>query len=62
MIKKLLITNSSEIAIRIIRACQELGIEAVAVYSDADINALHVRLADSACRIGPADPLPYIVI
>ncbi|CUH94389.1 Biotin carboxylase 1 [Propionispora sp. 2/2-37] len=55
MFKRLLIANRGEIAIRIIRACQELGIETVAVYSDADANALHAQLADQALNIGPAD-------
>ncbi len=51
--QRLLIANRGEIALRIIRACRELGIETVAVYSDADANALHVRAADRARRIGP---------
>ena len=55
MFKRLLIANRGEIAVRIIRACQELGIETVAVYSDADVDALHVKLADYACNIGPED-------
>lgn len=55
MFKRLLIANRGEIAVRIIRACQELGIETVAVYSDADVEALHVELADYSCRIGTAD-------
>lgn len=55
MFKRLLIANRGEIAVRIIRACQELGIETVAVYSDVDADALHVQLADHAYRIGPAD-------
>jgi 3-methylcrotonyl-CoA carboxylase alpha subunit len=50
---RILIANRGEIAVRVIRACREMGIESVAVYSDADVHALHATLADRAVRIGP---------
>lgn len=53
LFKKILIANRGEIAVRIIRACHEMGIQTVAVYSDADRDALHVRMAMEAIRIGP---------
>ena len=54
--RRVLVANRGEIAVRIIRACHELGMEAVAIYSDADAEAQHVRLADLAVRIGPPPP------
>lgn len=54
MLKKILIANRGEIAVRIIRACREMGIRTVAIYSEADKEALHTKLADEAICIGPA--------
>jgi acetyl-CoA carboxylase biotin carboxylase subunit len=54
MFKKILIANRGEIALRIQRACKELGVEAVVVYSEADRDAKYVKLAEEAVCIGPA--------
>ena len=56
MFRRVLIANRGEIAVRVIRACREMGIESIAVYSDADARALHTVTADHAIRVGPASP------
>jgi 3-methylcrotonyl-CoA carboxylase alpha subunit len=63
MIRRLLIANRGEIALRVIRACREMGVESVAIYSDADADAPHVRAADRAIAVGPAPAVQsYLVI
>jgi len=60
MITKILIANRGEIAVRIVRACAELGITSVAIYTDADRHALHVKKADEAYNIGPDSVAGYL--
>jgi pyruvate carboxylase subunit A len=60
LIKKILIANRGEIAVRIVRACAELGIKSVAIYTDADSHSLHVKKADEAYNIGPASVAGYL--
>ena len=62
MFNKILIANRGEIAVRVLRACKELGIQTVAVYSSADKNAMHVKLADESVCIGPASSLKHMVL
>src|SRR5437870_8624689 len=63
MFKKLLIANRGEIAVRVARACREMGISPVTVYSDADRASVHVRVADQAVHIGPSPSSEsYLVI
>ena len=62
MFKKILIANRGEIALRIIRACKELGIKTVAVYSEPDIDSLPVKMAEEKVCIGPAQAKTVISI
>src|SRR5690606_26589388 len=60
VIKKILIANRGEIAVRLVRACAEAGITSVAIYADADRHALHVKKADEAYNIGPESVAGYL--
>ncbi|HFE32015.1 MAG TPA: acetyl-CoA carboxylase biotin carboxylase subunit, partial [Gammaproteobacteria bacterium] len=60
MIKKILIANRGEIAVRIVRACAEAGIKSVAVYTEADRYALHVKKADESYSLGPDSVAGYL--
>ena len=55
MFKKILIANRGEVALRVLRACKEMGIATVAIYSEADKDLKHVKMADESVCIGPAD-------
>ena len=60
MIRKILVANRGEIAVRIVRACSEMGIKSVAIYTDADRHALHVKKADEAYHIGSEPVAGYL--
>ena len=60
MFEKVLIANRGEIAVRVLRACKEMDIQTVAIYSSADKDAMHVKLADESVCIGPALSLIHI--
>ena len=57
MIEKVLIANRGEIAIRVIKTCNALGIKPIAVYSDEDVNSKHVKMASESYHIGPPSPI-----